>query len=149
MVRSSQCGTMGLVVSWEYWDTGWIPSQVQWLKDPVLPQLQPGWQVWLESDSWPRNSICCGTAKKEKKNVAPGGVPLWKNWLSIHQRGLGCCCGAGSIPGIGNSMGTAKKTCSYRKILWHKRLIFLFFLLSFKGRSCGNGGSQVGVKLEL
>lgn len=38
--RSSCCGTTGLVVSWELWDAGLIPSLAEWTKDPVLLQLQ-------------------------------------------------------------------------------------------------------------
>ena len=37
------------------------------LRDLALPQLQCGSQLRLGSDPWPRNSICCGAAKKEKK----------------------------------------------------------------------------------
>ena len=36
------------------------------LKDPALPQLWYGSQLRLKSDLWPRNSICCWVAKKEK-----------------------------------------------------------------------------------
>lgn len=31
---------MGLMASWEHWDTGSTPGLVQWVKDPALPQLQ-------------------------------------------------------------------------------------------------------------
>ena len=65
--RSSYCGTMGLAVSWEHWDKGWIPSLAQWVKDLELPQLQVKLQLWLRSDPWPGNSICQRVAKKKKK----------------------------------------------------------------------------------
>ena len=32
---------------------GLIPSPVQWVKDPMLPQLQLGWQLRLGFSSWP------------------------------------------------------------------------------------------------
>ena len=37
------------------------------LKDPVLPQLWSRSQLQLESDPWPRNSMCCGAAKKKER----------------------------------------------------------------------------------
>ena len=42
-------------------------AQHSGLKDPALPLLWDGWQPWLRSDPWPRNSICCGAAKKGVK----------------------------------------------------------------------------------
>ena len=60
---------MGSVVSCEHWDTGLIPSLVQWVKDPALPELWLRSQLQLRSDPWPRNSIYRWMAKKiEKKN---------------------------------------------------------------------------------
>ena len=38
-----------------------MPSLAQWVKDPAVPQLQHRLQLWLRSDTWPRN-----LAKKEK-----------------------------------------------------------------------------------
>ena len=38
--RSFCCGATGLAASLEPWDAGWIPSPAQWVKEPVLPQLQ-------------------------------------------------------------------------------------------------------------
>ena len=46
------------------WDAGLIPSPAQWVKEPVLLQLQCMLKLWLRSDPWARNSICCGAAKK-------------------------------------------------------------------------------------
>ena len=66
-IRSSCCGAMGLVASWECWDAGLIPGLTQRVKDPALPLLRLRVQLWLGSDPWPGNSICHGTAKKEKK----------------------------------------------------------------------------------
>ena len=43
------------------------PVQYSGLKDLVLPQMQHRSQLQLRSDPWPRNSICCGAAKKEGK----------------------------------------------------------------------------------
>ena len=57
----------GLVASLERWDTGLIPGPAQWVRDPVLLQLQHRSQLWLGFDPWPGNSICRGTAKKRKK----------------------------------------------------------------------------------
>ena len=42
------------------------PWLAQWVKDPLLLQLCPRWQLWLRSDPWPGNSICHGVAKKKK-----------------------------------------------------------------------------------
>ena len=67
---SSCCGAVGLAMSWECWDAGLIPSLAQWVYDLVLLQLQLGLQLQLRSDPWPRNSICCGVAKKERKKNA-------------------------------------------------------------------------------
>ena len=43
------------------------PRSAQRVKDPVLPQLQLRPQLQDRSCPWPRNSICCGAAKNEKK----------------------------------------------------------------------------------
>ena len=56
--RSSHCGTMGSMVSWEHWDAGSIPGPAQRIENPVLPQLQFGSKLWLGSDPWPGNSTC-------------------------------------------------------------------------------------------
>ena len=52
---------------------GLIPSLAQWVKDLALPQLGRRSQLQLGSDPWPRNSACCGAAKK--KNII--------HWLSL------------------------------------------------------------------
>ena len=56
---------MGLVVFWEHWDVGSIPSPAQWVKDLVLLQLQ----LRSGSDTWPGNSVCCRAAKKGEKKT--------------------------------------------------------------------------------
>ena len=61
------CDTMRSMVSLEPWDPDSNPSPAQWVKDPALPQWHRS-QLWLGSNPWWRNSICCGVAKKEKKN---------------------------------------------------------------------------------
>ena len=63
-IRSYCCGTTGSAVSQERWDTGSIPSPAQWVKDPALLRFRL-W-LWLRSDPWPGNSMCCGVAKHEK-----------------------------------------------------------------------------------
>ena len=50
------------------------PRLAQWVKDPVLPQLQHRPQLWLRFNPWPRNSICHGKAKKKKKK---------RSWLIV------------------------------------------------------------------
>ena len=69
-LRSSCCGARGLAVSWNCWEISWIPGLAQWVKDPASLQLQ------LRSDPWPRNSICCSLAKKEKEGT-DSKCPLW------------------------------------------------------------------------
>ena len=51
-------------------DTGSIPGPVHWVKGSgiaITVECRP--QLCLGSDPWPRNSICHGVAKKEKKIV--------------------------------------------------------------------------------
>ena len=73
---------MGSVVTWERWDTGLIPRLAQWIKDPALPQLWLGLQLWLRagpSGPWPETSIWCGAAKKEKRERGALGFELKQN----------------------------------------------------------------------
>ena len=62
------------MISQEHWDTGSIPGLAWWVKILALLKLWHRLQLWLGSDPWPRNSLCCGVAKrgekkkKEKKN---------------------------------------------------------------------------------
>ena len=53
------------------WDAGSMPGRAQWVKDLAWLQLQ----LWLQLQ--PRNSICLGEAKKEKKvkRGDPSGTP--------------------------------------------------------------------------
>ena len=44
-------------------------AQCNGLKDLALPQLWHRLHLWLGSDPWPRNSICHGVAKEEKKDI--------------------------------------------------------------------------------
>ena len=79
-LQSSHCGTTGLVASWECWNVGSTLGLSQWVKDLVLPQLQFQWQLWLGSDPWPRNSICCGPKKRreeKKKKKTPTSFTWW------------------------------------------------------------------------
>ena len=55
-------GSVGSVVSQEFWDTGSIPSPAQWVKDLVLPLLRLSSRLRLRSDPWPQNCICCRVA---------------------------------------------------------------------------------------
>ena len=64
---SPHCGAMRLLVSWERWDTGSIPSPAQRVKDLALPQLSLRLQLWLRFNPWLKNSMCHGSAKKGKK----------------------------------------------------------------------------------
>ena len=68
MFRSSHCDAMGCATSWELWDAGSIPSLVQWVKGPGLPQLWLRLQLWLGYDPWPWSATYHGAAKREKKN---------------------------------------------------------------------------------
>lgn len=65
---------MELVASWEPWDAGLTPGWAQWIKDPMLPQLQFELQLQLRSHPWSRNSICHGMVKKKKERENTGGV---------------------------------------------------------------------------
>ena len=58
---------MGLVVSWGHWAARLFPGLAWWVKDPALPQLQLRLQLQLGLDPRPRNSRCCGVAKKGEK----------------------------------------------------------------------------------
>ena len=72
--RTSHCGATGWVVSLERWDSGSIPSLVQWVKDPALPHLRHTSQLRLRSYPWPGNSYARGQPKKRKrkrKNAIP------------------------------------------------------------------------------
>ena len=69
---SSHCGIMGSAASWKLWDTGSIPGLAQWVKDPILMQLQLRLRLWLISDPWPGSSICHGAAKNEEREKKKG-----------------------------------------------------------------------------
>ena len=58
---SFHCSIKGSVVSLQHQDAGLITGLAQWVKGS-------GIAAWFRSYAWPRNSICCGTAKKRKKN---------------------------------------------------------------------------------
>ena len=60
---------MRLVASLEHWDADSIPSQAQWVKDLVLPQLRYRSQLWLGSDPLPEKSIYHRMAKKRGGDV--------------------------------------------------------------------------------
>lgn len=62
------------------------PHQIGWefplRRKGIGGQLQPRLQIWLETDSWPRNAICCGRPEKnENKN---------KNRMGVLQKGEVC-----------------------------------------------------------
>ena len=78
-VTGSRCSATGSMASWEgRQGRGFLPGPAQGVKDPVLPQLQLRWQLWLRSDPRPENSMCCRTAHKGK-NVCV--TPLWGHAL--------------------------------------------------------------------
>ena len=83
--------------SWECWDLGSIPGLAQWVKDPVLLQLQLRSQLWLRSDPWPRNSICHGAAKKKKRKKKRVAGQKWPELLTCSPgcglRGFDLPCG--------------------------------------------------------
>ena len=56
---------MGLVVYLECWDTSFIPSSAQWVKNMALPQLWHRSQLRLRSDPWLVDSICGAEATKK------------------------------------------------------------------------------------
>jgi len=45
IVWSSHCGTTGLEVFLEHWDTGSIPGLPQWVKDPSCCTCGVGWNL--------------------------------------------------------------------------------------------------------
>ena len=73
----------GISVSVQCQVSDLIPAWNSGLKDPVLPQLQCRSQLWLGSDPWPWNSICCKVAKKKKKKSKK------ENGLGFGDMGIG------------------------------------------------------------
>ena len=88
--RSSHCGTTGSVVSLQRQDTGLIPSLVQWVKDPKLPQRQCRSHLQLRSDPWPRNSICYGAAMKKMRKLKNKTCPQTDILFVLVMFGLHC-----------------------------------------------------------
>ena len=84
--RSFSCGTTGSVASWEHWGEGSIPCLVWWVKDPSLLQLQLGSCLQLGLDPWPRSSIGCRVAKKEK--ISSQAQIFWFNDSKMKGRSL-------------------------------------------------------------
>ena len=64
---SSHCDTRRLAVFWQCQNSGLILAWHSGLKDPALLQLKHRSQLWLRSDPWPRNSMCCEAAKKGER----------------------------------------------------------------------------------
>ena len=56
-------------------DTGSIPSLVQWVKDPALPQLWHKSQPWPGFNPWPKGSTYHEAAKKRKEKEILRGKP--------------------------------------------------------------------------
>ena len=83
---SSHCGTTELAASMEPWDTSSIPGPAQWVKDPALLQLWLRLGLWLGSDPRPRNSICPGVGKNEKKEKLNGRIQREKT--RMHQASM-------------------------------------------------------------
>ena len=63
--RSSGCGARGLVVSWECWDPGLIPS---WHSGLRIRLCLRSW-LELDSDPWPGSSTCHRAAKGRKEGT--------------------------------------------------------------------------------
>ena len=92
---SSPCGAMEWAAPWEF--LGLISGSAQQVKDQGLLQLQLRLRLQLGSDPknrsrtlWPRNSMCHGTAKNEKKNffflcskVFNLFLPLWDKFMNF------------------------------------------------------------------
>ena len=71
-VRSSCCATTSSGVSLQLQDAGLIPGPMQWVKGPSMAAAQCRSQLWLGSEPWPGNTICCEVAKKKKKKKERG-----------------------------------------------------------------------------
>ena len=64
--QESDCSSMD-----RYGGADSIPSLVQWVMDPVLPQLWHGSQLQQDSVPGPRTSICCKRSLKNKETKNP------------------------------------------------------------------------------
>ena len=65
-LRSSHCSAIGSAASWDHRNTGSTLGPAQWVKDPMLLQLQLRSQLWFRSDPWPGSSICRGWPKMKR-----------------------------------------------------------------------------------
>ena len=59
-----------------------IPSSVQGVKDPALPQLQCRWQLWLRFSPWPRNFHMPWENLKKKMGLEQR-LDLKKNYMCL------------------------------------------------------------------
>lgn len=86
---SSHGGTTGWAASPQRQDAVPSPAQLSGLKDPALPQLRRRWQLWLRSDPWPGNPMCCEAARKDKKQrqkVPVGATTPWKETMTPEEQ---------------------------------------------------------------
>ena len=64
---SSRCGSIESVAFGECWDAGLILAWHSVLRIWRCHSCSLRSQLWLTSDPWPKNSRCCGVAKKVKE----------------------------------------------------------------------------------
>ena len=104
----SHCGPIGLAASWQYWDTGSIPSPTVLLQLQYRLDLIPG-----------LGTPCHGRAKKKEKEKKLREFPLQCNRISGILEVLGLRCDfSPSTVGKGSSVATVAAQVAAVACFW-------------------------------